>query len=562
MLVHVPQFTPLCGLMSQDPLLIRDKLFTGIDSDYNVVDMGIVSEVIAELENYHITKEALEATRLGKHINDLRRKTSDKLLANRTKSLVKKWRALLSDTGPPPGGGNHNNNSLAATNGNTAARLNAPVAVVSPELPRSNNMSPGLPLRNNISPGLRSNISPGLRSTISPGMRSNISPGLPMRPGSISTLSGGIRSARASPSLSRSATPRVSPATVTISSSGSSPNNSRPTSPQPVFRPINPPSTSLPNSRSPSPDIEIIEEVVKTPRLVAKRMRRDDSDIQLLDSKRQKLDFGHQTPGLNGFDGTACDGAVPTSDKAGLGNRPKLNNTPRDKQNILNKQISMAKRSGKVKTTMELIENLGIEPDQDAAAVVGGPPPSLPHHHPTVKNLVPDENKEELMNRFFQSQTAAPGEQQEEDDEEDDDDDSAVEIISRPGTAASSSTNSGGAASQMSSRVNTPAPPPPAARQTVEEVLAQLEPIDPAAILAEWEARQEEEEVEIEGLIPVFKPKKEITEELIKDLNEGQLEHIGGVRDHNGEFKEWHEMVSKETLSGEMLHILPYSVID
>ena len=33
---HVPQFTPLCGLMSQDPLLIRDKLFTGIDLDYNV----------------------------------------------------------------------------------------------------------------------------------------------------------------------------------------------------------------------------------------------------------------------------------------------------------------------------------------------------------------------------------------------------------------------------------------------------------------------------------------------------------------------------------------------
>merc|ERR550534_2351671 len=125
--------------------------------------MGIVSEVISELENFHITKEALEVTRLGKHINDLRRKTSDKLLANRAKSLVKKWRALLSETGPPPGGG-HNNNSLAATNGNTAARLNAAaVAVVSPGLQRSN-ISPGLPLRNNISPGFRPNISPGLRT--------------------------------------------------------------------------------------------------------------------------------------------------------------------------------------------------------------------------------------------------------------------------------------------------------------------------------------------------------------------------------------------------------------
>ncbi|QQP38911.1 Putative LOC100879604, partial [Caligus rogercresseyi] len=35
------------------------------------------------------------ATRLGKHINELRRKAQDKLLANRAKSLVKKWRQLL-----------------------------------------------------------------------------------------------------------------------------------------------------------------------------------------------------------------------------------------------------------------------------------------------------------------------------------------------------------------------------------------------------------------------------------------------------------------------------------
>ena len=30
---------------------------------FKVVDMGIVSEVIGELENYHITKEALEVNR-------------------------------------------------------------------------------------------------------------------------------------------------------------------------------------------------------------------------------------------------------------------------------------------------------------------------------------------------------------------------------------------------------------------------------------------------------------------------------------------------------------------
>ena len=38
--------------------------------------------------------------------------------------------------------------------------------------------------------------------------------------------------------------------------------------------------------------------------------------------------------------------------------------------------------------------------------------------------------------------------------------------------------------------------------------------------------------------------------------------HLGGVVDLEGNFKEWHEMVAKETKDGELLHILPYSVID
>jgi len=303
--------------------------------------------------------------------------------------------------------------------------------------------------------------------------------------------------------------------------------------------------------------------------VATKRARPDDGDVRL-DSKRHKLNFGHQSSqGLNGLDGAAHDGDAPNSDSpaaaaannlsqvaAGAVTTPKMGKG-RDKANMLKKQISMAKRSGKVKTTMELIENLGIEPEQGVAAGRARLPPSTAA---AVQNLVPEENKEELMNRFFQSQ-AGP---------EEEDEDSAVEIISRPGTAASSSTTN--SVSQMSSRVNTPAPSavaggsgetePTPTRQTVEEVLALLEPINPAEVLAEWEARQEDEEVEMEGLIPVLKPSLEITEQLITDLNEGELEHIGGVRDHAGEFKEWHEMVSRETLAGEMLHILPYSVID
>ena len=74
---------------------IRDRLLQGLDKDYNVVDMDIVAEVISRLEIYSITKKALVATRLGKHINELRRKTNDKDLASRAKNLVQKWQDLL-----------------------------------------------------------------------------------------------------------------------------------------------------------------------------------------------------------------------------------------------------------------------------------------------------------------------------------------------------------------------------------------------------------------------------------------------------------------------------------
>merc|ERR1719158_2320062 len=148
MLVELPNKSTFFSPMQTDPLNIREKLFQGIDRDYNVTNMGIVVEVLGELENFHMSREELEATRLGKHINELRRKnTSDKNLAGRAKSLIKKWRDLLSSNGggdgPGPGGGggnNNNNNSSLVTNGNAGARLqnNSNVTTTSPRLSGNN----------------------------------------------------------------------------------------------------------------------------------------------------------------------------------------------------------------------------------------------------------------------------------------------------------------------------------------------------------------------------------------------------------------------------------------
>lgn len=210
----------------------------------------------------------------------------------------------------------------------------------------------------------------------------------------------------------------------------------------------------------------------------------------------------------------------------------------------LSMQVLQANR-GKVRTTQELVSSLGIN-----SRVVTSPPV------PSVNDLVPKEDKSELMDRFFSSQKSEPGGFS---------DGPESEPPSRPSTAVSQRTapedpSSSEAASSADprSQLNTPAPP----RESVEDILAMLPAIDSQAVLAELEQEIAEEEPEMEGLIPALKPQKEITSGLIDELNNGQLEHIGGIKDHNGDFKEWHEMASLASKDGELLHILPYSVID
>ena len=115
--------------------------------------------------------------------------------------------------------------------------------------------------------------------------------------------------------------------------------------------------------------------------------------------------------------------------------------------------------------------------------------------------------------------------------------------------------------------------------------MAALPPIeDPAAVLAEWAALAEEEE-EIDGLIPVYRPPKlEVSDDVVAALNgdvddsddrRRLMEHVGGVTDYAGVFKEWHEMVAKSrdvvavkdeeegaAAPANLLHILPYSIIE
>ena len=221
----------------------------------------------------------------------------------------------------------------------------------------------------------------------------------------------------------------------------------------------------------------------------------------------------------------------------------------------------MSARKGKVRTTQEIVKELSLRshsPGLRGSGVGGAGDAAASHGGGGNGSHLASETKTELMNRFFDSQH---GQEQQSD----------YPVISPPLSevpSPSSNVSAGEADPALNQRVNGSH-----LRQhhqsdnvndvAVEDILSSLPVIDADDVRAEWEeVEDDDDDDDVDGLIPVKRPEVEVTEDLVSRLNHEPMENFNGNFNHEGDFKEWHEVVSKETKGGELLYVLPYSVIE
>ena len=573
-----------------------------------------------------------QATRLGKHVNELRRKAQDRHLATRAKSLVKKWRELLlpptqnrtppiPTIGEPPPGGGHlsmNGGSKSLVNGNSTAVNNRESNYVN--RPSSRLTSPATNA-NQGHPNNKSTLSPGLRTGVSSSLPSSTStsPGLsrPTTPlNKHSPPTGSTTSHPASPPLmplhhqsslnGGESVPRHNAANKRLRKDMEHENNktslfdviidqqnngsSKPP-PSKRSRPngivSNNQNTSefllqnhrdniaINNSLSSPPLPNCDNNFTKTAVIPPNRLTSCGNgtaivpDTSTASTPSVSPQGSSLSPPVNATLDTPISSnssAKPAPGKRKTRSQRRSEDETRD--DILKQQMQSATRSGvlsKVRTTQELVQDLTHSRLSS---------PSLTKD-PT--NLVSDvtqlnETKTELMNRFFDSQTTHSTNTNTSTDTVLSPPDS-LDAGDRP-TSPDALVNNRSQRSSSLSRSESATPVDGVrtthdlasddGKETAEDVIARLPPINAAAILAEMEQeimQEEDQDEDIEGLIPVKKQEIEITDEMVNKYNE-QLENINGNYGHDGEFKEWHEVVSKPSAEGDLLHILPYSVID
>ncbi|XP_037092714.1 mediator of RNA polymerase II transcription subunit 26-like isoform X2 [Pollicipes pollicipes] len=422
-----------------------------------VIDMAVVLDVISILEQLPISLEALEATRLGKHINELRKKTEDTSLKKRAKALVRRWRGMMVIPQPEP-----------APVAPTAVRRSSP----SGASPRS------YPSSANTSPCLSRSTTPGL-SKLSPGLVRNVT----LQP--------------------------ISPAL------GSWP---RPPAAAPAHQ----------AAYSPPP----AQTLDKTD-VANKRKRKAEPAGGERSDKRPCFNGVQDECSRDSISGE-INSEVPPALKAAPAKKPRRSRSAAAEVasfDDLTEKLASVARTPRVKTTRQLLSDLAERSGDSALArrasqfPAAQPPPPPPRREPP-HDLT--RNKSAHMQKFLNWQGGKRRPAQ------------PIETIDLEEVEAAEEVGAG-----------EPPAEPPRPWPTEEEILARLPPLDESAIV--WSDDEPEGDGEPAARTAIDPA----------HLDAGhRLENINGNTNHEGEFREWHQVVTASTCDGGVLSMLPYVIID
>jgi len=520
-------------MQQHSPSEIKEKLLQALDRDYHVVDMALALEAVSLLEKTAVTKEALETTRLGKLVNEMRKKTKNDSLARRAKDLVRRWRDMVakpSENGTGGTGQGHGQVSL----GNHLRAAGVKSSASSPALIDFGRLSsPALTSR----PGLA--VSPSSPAfcgvSLSPGLRKSVHPAHVI-----------------SPSHSVASNTSTSPG-LSFSLSQTHSNSSRPSTPSSLV--------AKSKAISPGPGRPVTETLSRSAvksniiQRGLKRTRDDEETMTGFEHKRSRgtngvdwpwtdecsrdsnLSWSGDSIRLNQSSmppqGSGEDRSVSSCSKTGRRSVTKKTDAKPDSADVLKEKFASIARVSKVKTTQELLEDIArrtgsptILPVQPAAAAarssaaVESATSAVTNAAVKTERHWPTDAKHELMAKFFQSHSSAVA-----------------------------STNNH---STNKLTVNDP----------VAEILARLPPLDPSIALQWHQQQQVDEEEVVQDDTPPEIPRPPAKEEDVDRLHSDHVDNVNGSRDWNNEFHEWHETLSVSSYQQDLLHLLPYVVID
>ncbi|XP_015523208.1 mediator of RNA polymerase II transcription subunit 26 [Neodiprion pinetum] len=542
---------------------LTERLLKSLDKEYNVVDMGAVVEVITALEKTTITKEVLEITRLGKYINELRRKTSNDALAKRAKDLVRRWRDMVlpsAHTTPQP--------TLADT---------APVALngAKPQSPALRSLKPQSPALRGLKPQ-----SPLVKDTT------------PLR----------VLSPVISVHSDHSRSPHITPNKPMINVT----TNHRP---------------NLDESPKIGPAIQNhVTDAVPRTHSSNKRLRKEDSENSHTTRtpaepfmKRQRLNGENFNSSLNSqvpsplskerIPEKSVEPIVESEVPVGPKKRGRKKGSKSVKKQQLvedhvKEKLASMSRNPKLKTTQELLADLQARGSHSNSIVTSSQSRKDP---PSTEDVL--RSNSEHVTKYLQSQNdvlRGAGDGALQTRLKSDDSDHKVSRYRDIG---------GGDANLNLKSRESPSRTPK--HLTVEEILAKLPPLDLNAIVwSDPEDEQDDSEIiacpkreisaedldilhtqQVEGLNGNFQPKltlnvengknevsnMDVMERVASDLSTSKMQDTPSdgtygstnvqnsdnrVSQKDREFREWHEMLARPSYNDQILHILPYVIID